>query len=381
MNEEIKTLLEAIKSQVLQSTNESKSAVETQIAAFEAKMATIESVDELKSMIEAIQEHADKLDIKLQSNESGTKSVGYLDQMVGALTKGFEQIKNVKKGQGAVLEIKDAVNMTVDNSMTVGTSVNTYRPGVVMVPSQKINFADLVQTVNSATGNYYIYEEVGVEGGITEQTTPGTSKTQISYEFAGINYVANYISGFARYAKQMAQDLPFLTSFLPNALRRDYFKAENNIFKTALLSLAPTLVTTKTVAIEMLVDAIGQLENLDFDVTGIVLNPRDWANIAITKSTESDYTLPGIVQISNGQLTVNGVPVYKASWMAVDTFLLGDWNYAKKVLVDGLAVEFFEQDADNVTKNLITARVESRTVLAIEKRSAFLQGDFGNVSI
>lgn len=376
MNEEIKTLLEAIKAQVLQSTNESKSLVETQITAFEAKMATTESVTELKSMIESLQNHADALDVKLQESKTEVKTVGYIEKMQEAITKGFDAIKNVKKGQGATIELKVVGNMTATANLT-GSVVDTVQPGVAMVPTQKINFADLVPVVNSATGQYVIYEETGAEGSISAQTVPGDAKTQKDYDLTAKTFVANYISGYVRYAKQMAQDLPFLTSFLPNALRRDYFKAENSIFVTYLLSVIPALVTAKTVAVEMLIDAIGQLESIDYDVNGIVLNPKDWANISMTKP--ADYSLPGIVTFTNGQLSINGIPVYKASWIAVDTFIVGDWTYAKKVLVDGLAVEFFEQDGDNVTKNLITARVESRTVLAVDKVAAFVKGDFGNV--
>ena len=124
---------------------------------------------------------------------------------------------------------------------------------------------------------------------------------------------------------------------------------------------------------------MGTLESTDYMVNGIVLNPKDWASIAMTKP--NDYSLPGIVQFVNGKLTINGIPVYKASWIPVDKYLIGDWSYAKKVVVDGLAVEFFEQDADNVTKNLITARIESRTVLGIDMPAAFILGDFGNSSL
>lgn len=378
MNEEIKTLLEAIKAQVLQSTSESKAAVETQISAFEAKMATADNVTELKGMIEAIQKQADELDVKFNAPKHNTNAVGYVDAMVDAITKGFDNIKNVKKGQGAQIELKTVGNMTATANLT-GSVVNTVQPGVAVVPSQKVNFADLVATVNSATGQYVIYEETGAEGSISEQTVPGNPKTQKDYDFTAKTFVANYISGYVRYAKQMAQDLPFLTSFLPNALRRDYFKAENSTFYTALAAVAPAISSAKTVDVEKLIDAIGQLEVLDYDVTGIVLNPRNWAEISMTKP--QDYSLPGTVTFVNGQLAINGTPVYKASWMPVNAFIAGDWSYAKKVLVDGLAVEFFEQDGDNVTKNLITARVESRTVLGIDKANAFLKGTFTGVSI
>jgi len=106
---------------------------------------------------------------------------------------------------------------------------------------------------------------------------------------------------------------------------------------------------------------------------GVLLNPIDWATIANTKP--SDFSLPRVVDYVGGSLIVHGIPVYKASWVTADAYYIADWSMAKKVVVDGLNVEFFEQDADNVTKNLITARVESRNVLAFDRPEAFIRGN------
>jgi HK97 family phage major capsid protein len=373
---------------------ETKTALEVKnaIEAFEVKLTATNKAQfetELKAVTDAleakftadlkvVQDHADKLDVKLQEKPVETKSGG--DVLQKAIAENFDAIKTVTKGRSQRIETKDVGNMTVANNLT-GSSVITYQSGLAVVPSQKVNFADLIPTVNSSTGTYVLYRETGSEGSISSQGTPGAAKTQIDYDMTAVTYNATYISGFARYAKQMAQDLPFLTSFLPTALRRDYFKAENSIFYTAFAAAIPTLTTIKVATVEKVIDAIAQLETLNYDVNGIVVNPSVWMEIALTKTTSGDYTLPGVVTLINGNLSLNGVPVYKASWVAANTVLVGDWTMAKKVLVDGLAVEFFEQDADNVTKNLITARVESRTVLAIDRTDAFFKFTITPVSV
>src|SRR3990172_553618 len=365
--------------------------VKAQIEAFETKAGEVQKnaiAAEIKAVKEAleakfaqdlkvVQDHADKLDLKLQEKGTQPETKSYDAVMQTALKDNFETVSKVTKGKSASLEIKTVGDMTIAANLT-GSAVATVQQGVSMVPSQKINFSDLVPTVNSATGIYVIYRETGAEGSISTQTE-GSAKSQKDYDLTAVTFNATYLAGFTRYSKQMAQDLPFLQSFLPNALRRDYFKAENAQFYTALAAVATVSTTAKTVDVEQLVDDMGSLEAIDYDVTGIVLNPKDWANIAITKP--NDYSLPGIVTFVNGRLAINGVPVYKASWIPVDKYLMGDWSYAKKIAVDGLAVEFFEQDADNVTKNLITARIEQRVVLGIDIPTAFILGDFGNVSI
>jgi HK97 family phage major capsid protein len=382
---ELKQEFEAIKTGL-----ETKTATEvkTQIDAFELKynQATTAQKDaftldlkttkeDFEAKLKAVQDHADKLDLKLQEKGTEANVKSYDAVMQIALKDNFDSVSKVTKGKSTSLEIKEVGNMTIATNLT-GSAVATVQEGVSIVPSQKINFSDLVPTVNSATGIYVIYRETGSEGSISTQTE-GASKSQKDYDLTAVTFNAAYLSGFTRYSKQMAQDLPFLQSFLPTALRRDYFKAENLQFYTALAAAATASTTAKTVDVEQLVDDMGSLEAIDYDVTGIVLNPKDWANIAITKP--NDYSLPGIVTFVNGRLAINGVPVYKASWMPVDKYLMGDWSYAKKIAVDGLAVEFFEQDADNVTKNLITARIEQRVVLGIDMPTAFILGDFGNV--
>jgi len=185
----------------------------------------LNNVTELKSKLELVQKHANELDVKLQGQAGNTKTGdAYKDAMIKSLTTGFNEIKNVRKGNGVNLEVKVVGDMTSSNNLT-GDTVATYQNGVAAVPSQMVNFSDLVPAVQSATGTYVIYRETGSEGSISSQGTPGAAKTQIDYDFTEVTFNATYISGYARFAKQMAQDLPFLTSFLPEALRRDYFKA------------------------------------------------------------------------------------------------------------------------------------------------------------
>lgn len=362
-----------------------KKSISDQLEAKAAEMnsANAENVKAIEVKYNAelaeLQKQHDALSAKVANKEVEGEKAGktFTQSFAESIKENFEMIKSVSKGRSQEMELKAVGNMTVSANLT-GTAVNTYQPGVVVLPSPVVNFRDLVPQVSSSTGLYVMYRETGTEGSISSQGTPGAAKTQIDYDFTASTFTATYISGYARYAKQMAQDLPFLQSALPQMLIRDFYKAENSIYYTALAAAATASTTAKTEDIEQLIDDMGTLEAADYMVNGIVLNPKDWANIAITKP--SDYSLPGIVNFINGQLSINGVPVYKASWVPVDKYLVGDWSQAKNVVVDGLKVEFFEQDGDNVTKNLITARVEAREVLAIDRPSAFILGDFGNVA-
>ena len=369
---EVKAALDAIKEQALNLSQEAKNEMKALADDLQAKNAT------QTETLEAMQKHLDILDLKSQEKKTSEVTATFESDVVREIKSNFDNIKNVTKGKSASLELKVVGTMTPAGNITPANAiVNTYQSGIAMTPGQMLNFSQLVPTISSATGAYVVYRETVGEGAIATQND-GAVKSQIDFDTAPITYNATYLAGFTKYAKQMAQDLPFLTSWLPTALRREYFIAENARFHTALAA-ASTVVPAGTLGneIERIIKVIALLEIKNFSANGVVINPADWAKIAITeKSTGAGYGLPGIVTITNGQLAVNGVNVYKANWIPANKYCVGDWSMAKKVVVDGLKVEFFEQDGDNVIRNAITARIEERNVLAFDRPDAFYYGDF-----
>ena len=339
-----------------------------------------EVAEQLTEKSQAIENRLDEIEIKLQkSTENKMEEKSFSNSFGELIAKNFDSIKEVSLGNKVKFNLKAVANMTIANNLT-GDGVRTYQPGVAMVPNRKINFRDLIPTVASATGIYTLYRETGTEGSISVQSTPGDAKTQIDYDLTAVTYTARYIAGFARIDKSMLQDLPFLQTALPQMLLRDFYKAEDAKFYADLSGAATGSTTTSaTVDAEQIVDYIANLESADFNVTGIVVNPKQWARLVTTKP--ADYDVPGGFNIdANGNISIAGVPVYKSSFIADDKVLLGDWNLAKRVVVDDLKVEFFEQDSDNIQNNLVTCRVEAREVLAIDRLDAFVFADLGNVA-
>ena len=228
---EIKSALESIKAQVETKGAEQSVEVKGLIEALEAKMEskTNESIEALKADLQAIQDHANKLDVKLQESKTETKGTGYYEGMTKALTENFEQIKEVRAGKS--VQIK-TVNMTLPVHLT-GDQPHQYNNDVVMIPGQLVNVSDLVGSVNIFGGTYTFPRENAGTGSIGAQTE-GANKNQRAYAFTMVDVTTDFIAGFTRYSKKMANNLPFLTSFIPKALRRDYFISENAAFNTVL---------------------------------------------------------------------------------------------------------------------------------------------------
>jgi len=360
---EVKTAIEAFETK-LSASNKNQ---------FEAELKSVTDAMELK--LQAVQAHADKLDIKLQEKTIATKEEGYNERMEKSITEKFVDIKEVRKGNA--IQLKVVGDMTLGVNLT-GAQPKDYNFDVVMIPGQMVNVSDLVGSVNIEGGTYTFPREGAGEGAIATQTE-GSSKAQRDYDFTMVDVNTDFIAGFTRYSKKMANNLPFLTSFIPKALRRDYFIAENSIFNTALAAAATasTEIITGKNKIEMLINEIAKQENLNFPVNGIVIRPSDYWDILKTeKSTGAGYGLPGVVTFDGGQLRINGIAIYKATWLAANKYFVGDWTRVNKVNTQGLSLEFSEVEGTNFVKNNITARIESQTALAVEQPAALVYGDF-----
>lgn len=374
---EIKAALEGIKAQVETKTAEQSVEVKSLIEALEAKMESKnnETIEALRADLKAIQSHADLLDVKLQEKKAEAKSEGYFDVMTKTLNENFNEIKEVRSGKS--VQVKAVGDMTLSGNLT-GAQPKDYNFNTVLIPGQLVNVADLVGSVNISGGTYTFPREGAGEGSIAAQTE-GSSKSQRDYDFTMVDVNTDFIAGFTRYSKKMANNLPFLTSFIPQALRRDYFFAENSIFNSVLAgaATASTQVIDDKNKIEMLINEVATLENSNFAVNGIVVRPSDFYDIMKTaKSASSGYGLPGIATYDGGVLRINGIAVYKATWLAANKYFVGDWSRVNKVVTQGLSLEFSEQEGTNFVKNNITARIESQTALAVEQPAAIIYGDF-----
>lgn len=372
---EIKAALDGIKSQVETKTAEQSAEVKGLIKDLEAKMKleNDSNIDSLKADLKAIQDHADKLDLKFQEKNAEPKAGE--DSLVKAVKDNFNEIKEVRKGNA--IQVKAVGDMTLGTNLT-GAQPKDYNFNVVMIPGQMLNVSDLVGTVNISGGTYTFPREGAGEGSIAAQTE-GSSKSQRDYDFTMVDVNTDFIAGFTRYSKKMANNLPFLTSFIPNALRRDYAIAENSAFNTVLAAAATasSQVITGKNKIEMLLNEIATQEAANFSVNAIVVRPADYWDILKTeKSTGAGYGLPGIVTLEGGQLRINGIPIYRANWLAANKYYVGDWSRVNKIVTEGLSLEFSEQEGTNFVKNNITARIEAQVALAVEQPAAIVYGDF-----
>jgi len=342
----------------------------------ELKKGNLAQSEEFKTELKKVQDHADALDVKLQ--EKAKMSASPKDELKSFITDNFNELKNVKKGQG--LELKVVGDMTLALSLT-GDQPRTYRTNVAEIPSPLVNFRDLVPSISIDTGTLTFPRE-GTNEGVIDIQVEGAAKAQTDVDIVMVDVNTDFLAGFTRYSKKMANNLPFLESFLPSNLRRKYLEAENLLFYTALSTAATPTVLIAGSIVERIVAEQTTLLAKNFVPNAIVVNAADYGKILMSAGpggASTEFNLPGIVTIINGIVAINGISVYVAPWMPANKYIIGAWENASRVETQGLGLNFFEQDGDNVIKNMITARIEAQVALAVFRTDAFIFGDFTKV--
>ena len=330
--------------------------------------------EDLNEAIKAVQEHADKLDVKMQKGtvKEGEEKDGFKE----LIRKNFDNIKNVNKTNGLKIDVKD---MTLSNALT-GDQPRTYSGDVVRRHSQIVNISDLVRPVNISGGTYTYTRSTLASGAVATQTE-GASKAQLEYDYTMVDANTDFIAGIAVYSKKMKNNLPFLESTLGMDLRDDYNRGENTEFQTILASQATAsseVAASFDNKAEMLIKEVSNLASVNASANAIVITPADYHSLlSIEKSTGAGYGLPIGWTFDGGVLRCLGIPVYQAAvWLPANKYYVGNWDRVKKIVTEGFSFAVSEEDSDNFRKNNITARVESQVTLTVERPSDLIYGDF-----
>jgi HK97 family phage major capsid protein len=376
----------------------------------EAKTATSESYAELEKKYNSLIGGFDALQIRFK-NDSRTKitqpeTKSFTDMLkdgINEVKDGFADLAN-KKVSSVNFQMKAVADMDfATNFSTARTTVAYNKPGIIELPKRKVHIRQLLTTggMGAKSTFNYIKEVTGDYLGTPSGSGPAsvaeaTLKPQFDLKLVEAAVPAEWIAGWLRISRNMLDDVEGMTTFLQSRLPELLLRAEDQqllsgtgtspqisgITDTGNFT-APT--GSATIDVEQLVQAIAQLEGYDREANGILLNPADWYNIWLTKSTGSVaglYNLPTeLIARVGDQMYIAGVPVFRSTAIAVDKFIVGDWAMgANLILREAPRVEFFREDGINVRENMITVRVEERIAFPIYGDNYFIYGDFGNAS-
>lgn len=371
-----------------------ESSKEALVAEIEAKgYKTAEEIDVLiKEKLKDIE--ATVIDIKKAGlTEIKVKAKGFKAIIGAALTEAKNDllVMHKKSGEKASIVLTKA-NEDLNDANFSGESLEiatTDRArGLYMQPYMPQWFRNLLPQGTTSKGTIQYLKENGDVGaaGVWDGTgaiadldaKPGTAPL-----FDDVTENVIWIAGITRVKRDMLDDIEWLQGYLARRLttgRTGLWVAENVQIFNKLVANSTPYDGDKTIPVEMIYDAaFGQLaDNYYFNPT-ILMNNRDLVSlIALNKADGSgEYDLPpGTVVVINGQLTIAGARVIGAPNVTAGTALVYDASATEFISRMSPEVRFFEEDRDNVIKNLVTVRAEERILPIVYDEKGVIEVTF-----
>lgn len=405
--EDLKQELEGLKSDILSKfETKSKEEIKSALDAFEVKTKGL-FADEIKSMketletefksqIKVIQDHADKLDARLQERQVTPvqpKEQKSFEQVLGeALEEKTDDLAKFerKETKSLVIELKAVGDFSTAN-VTGGSRYGAvFAPGIIRNPDRKIHLDQILPGGTIGPGNTFTFmRENGVGEGNIAPTSEGATKPQFDLDLVEATVNVETIAGWMRVTRKAMNNIPGFISYLQARLPQKF----RNVLDSQILygngttpNLKGILTTGNFVAststitnplIEKLIDDVSLLEDTyERNATGILLRPKDYYSFFKNKADGSgEYDLPLGVTFVGNQMYLFGIPVWASTAITSPDYVVGDFEMGAQLLTqEGMRIEFFDQDGTNVRENKVTVRIEGNYALPVYGPDYFIKG-------
>ena len=389
-------------------------AIESQLDGFMAKVneevknagkpheETKSAIDALEKQLGDIQakqaELAQKhIDAEIERKRLGTQFDGkknFKEHVMDAL-KEANPAEGYAKTRNASMEIKTTMTTAAN---LLGDTIRPNRlPGVIYPMSAMTRVRDAMNVVPLTGSNAVDWiRETGYTN-LAASVTDGSDKPESTITLNTTSVPVQTIAHTMRLHKNMLADLPLLASYLATRGVDGLLDEEDEQFLYGD-GTPPNLIGVLTDSLSAfnpfnlyaaMVDQgnrgagyydiirfmMLQVRNANLRANAILLSPTDKAVIDTLQITDGAYR-----RSPDGQVLVNniwGLPVLEIDAMTAGSVAVGAFNTAATVFErQGITVEFFDQDRDNVQKNLVTVRIEERLAVATQRPEGIVTGDF-----
>lgn len=378
---------------------------------------------ETKDIMEAIDRIEEKMAATSESNKAELKRLGeeqtkLARQLLDVQQKGvkvqeavrmksagemFVESENFKamvagRAGRARFDIDEQVDTKAEaqNPITIpaGGVVQAYRrPGILAGAYRPLTIESLFPTIPITTNAYeYVMEDETKLVNGAAFVPEGGQKPFGSTGYALKQGTIQTIAHMARVSKQLMADGPALAAYINQRLVYGVdLVVEDELVSgdgstNHLLGIfaagqyTPHDATTddlpakSATLFDLILHAKTKVEQAFFRPNVILLNPVDWSRLQMEKNSSGDYYLGHPASIAPKALW--GLPIWPTPAIPQKKFLVGDFTQAATLWPrQGMTVEMFEQDMDNVQKNLVTIRAERRLGFGVERPKALCGGD------
>lgn len=392
----LETSLEQKADDKIKAAEEKLEAVEKSLKELNEKPATVtpEEIKEMKENIAATIKALDIVQVRMKNNMPSENKAPetFEQQLKSAIENSYDNIQKMirKEKKSFDIELKAVGTVTTAN-VTGSTTWGAQRaPGIIQDPSRKTHVRSLIDVLPAGPGtDFYFMRENGAGEGAPAPTAEGATKPQFDIDLVEASVKFETIAGWMSISRKALNNVIGLIAFLQSKLPEKLLRAEDaqvlygdgtspNI--KGILTSGNFVASTATLAsalIEKIITDISVLEDTyERSATGILLRPKDYYSFFLNKAAGSgEYDLPQGVSFVGDQLRILGVPVATSTALTAPDYVVGDFaNGADIMQQESMRIEFFEQDSDNVRKNLITVRIEETIALPVYGGNYFIKG-------
>lgn len=277
-----------------------------------------------------------------------------------------------------------------DPSNSTGSNLLTpYRLNEIIIPGlRRLTIRQLMaQASLKGTDSLQYVRETGFANN-ARVVKEGDLKPESTIDFGLKTANAKTIAHIMRASRQIMKNASNLEGYLSD--RMEYglaLKEEDYLLNGAggdaelegINLVASAYDASLTASVDTYADVVShamfQVSLSQYDSTAVILNPYDWHHIALLKDGNGNYMFGGPQAYASN--VIWGNPVVATTAQPRGTFTVGAFSMASQIW-DNMesTVEFFEQDADNVQRNMITIRCEESLAVAHYRPEAIVKGVF-----
>ena len=354
--------------------------------------------EELKKLGEEQVKFARELAALQQASADGAAES---DNRVKSIGEKFTESANYKAFSANTRDVRGARHIvsTKSDSPTVSTvspaiSRNTIAApyqaqGIWGAPEQQLIVENLIPhiPVSSSAVEYLKHTGFTNNAGVVAE---GAAKAESTFEFdlATANVVT--IAHWTKITEQLAADAPAVTAYINAKMMYGLqLKVDNQIISgtgtsTQLggflksgnhtdYSSAVTIPTgANLMDFALLIKT--KLDTLGYPPKVLLLNPADWAGLALLKDTQKRYLLGGPAGVTTKSLW--GLPVETTASVPSGKYVMADFALGSTIYDRQEVALEIDREGDDFRKNLLTIRVERRLGLGVEDAAAIAGGDW-----
>ena len=360
-------------------------------------------LDQMKADFDGVNERLEKMELDSQKIIAGreeAKSLG--EQFISSDV--FAEMAEKGRATGSAFRVnKDISGLAASAGSLVRPD---RRPDVIVPPSRPLYIRDLIPTIPTASNAVEVMRENVFTNNAAAQA-PGVANTaigagewqakaesDITYEL--LTVAVRTFAHFVPASRQVLTDAGLLQGLINNRLMRGLYlesdsqllygdgtnqnltglMVDSDVNDVGEIAAGTTAAELAGAMLDHIRTAITECQKNDFyDVTGVVLNPVDFATLELAKGSDGQYIWVDVS--TGGEPRLWRVPVIVSNAITAGDFILGDWNSGATIYDrEQMDIRVSESHSDYFVKNGVAILAEERYGFGIERPKAYAKGSF-----